>query len=189
MAQGYILCCCCSVIRSCPTLCDPMDYSTQISLSFTVSQSLLNSCPLSRWYHPTISFCFPLLLLPSIFPSIRVFSNELAFCVRWPEYWSFSFRISLSNEYSGLISFNINIPTNVYCSISASLRELAMGFHSDSYIWRLNRNRIRKLRDDVKIKYLENEKGKEITDRTRIQEPSYAEAPMCGELPVEQDWG
>ena len=50
--------------------------------------------------------CFPLLLLPSIFPSIRVFSNELALCIRWPKYWSFS--ISPSNEYSGLISFRID---------------------------------------------------------------------------------
>ena len=49
--------------------------------------------------------CRPLLLLPSIFPSIRVFSNELALCIRWPKYWSFSFSISPSNEYSGLISF------------------------------------------------------------------------------------
>ena len=50
-------------------------------------------------------FCHPLLLLPSIFPSIRVFSNELAFCIRWPKYWSFSFSISPSDEYSVLISF------------------------------------------------------------------------------------
>ena len=49
--------------------------------------------------------CHPLLLLPSIFPSIRVFSNEVALCIRWPKYWSFSFSISPSNEYSGLISF------------------------------------------------------------------------------------
>ena len=49
--------------------------------------------------------CHPLLLLPSIFPSIRVFSNESVLCIRWPKYWSFSFSISLSNEYSGLISF------------------------------------------------------------------------------------
>ena len=49
--------------------------------------------------------CHPLLLLPSIFPSIRVFSNELALCMRWPKYWSFSFKISPSNEYSGLIAF------------------------------------------------------------------------------------
>ena len=52
--------------------------------------------------------CCPLLLLPSIFPSIRVFSNESVLHIRWPEYWSFSFSISLSNEYSGLISFRIN---------------------------------------------------------------------------------
>ena len=52
--------------------------------------------------------CCPLLLLPSVFPSIRVFSNESVLCIRWPKYWSFSFNISLSNEYSGLISFSIN---------------------------------------------------------------------------------
>ena len=52
--------------------------------------------------------CHPLLLLPSIFPSIRVFSNELVLCVRWPKYWSFSFRISPSKEYLGLISFRID---------------------------------------------------------------------------------
>ena len=67
-----------------------------------------NSCPLSRWCHPTISSCHPLLLLPSIFPSIRVFSNESALLIRWPKYCSFSFSISLSNEYSGLISFRID---------------------------------------------------------------------------------
>ena len=69
----------------------------------------LNSCPLSRWCHLTIpSSCHPLLLLPSIFPSIRVFSNESALCIRWSKYWSFSFSISPSNEYSGLISFRID---------------------------------------------------------------------------------
>ena len=52
--------------------------------------------------------CHPLLLLPSIFPSIRVFSNELFLCIRWPKYWSFSFSISPSNEYSGLISFRMD---------------------------------------------------------------------------------
>ena len=52
--------------------------------------------------------CHPLLLLPSVFPSVRVFSNELALCNRWPKYWSFSFSISPSNEYSGLISFRID---------------------------------------------------------------------------------
>ena len=63
-----------------------------------------NSCPLSRWCHPTISSSVhPLLLLPSIFPSIRVFSNESALYIRWPKYWSFSFSISPSNEHPGLI--------------------------------------------------------------------------------------
>ena len=68
-----------------------------------------NSCPLSQWCHSTHTIlCHPLLLLPSIFPSIRVFSNELALQIRWPEYWSFSFSISPSSEYSGLISFRID---------------------------------------------------------------------------------
>ena len=67
-----------------------------------------NSCPLSRWYPPIISSCRPLLLPPSIFPSIRVFSNESALCTRWPKYWSFSFSIIPSNEYSWLISFRID---------------------------------------------------------------------------------
>ena len=64
-----------------------------------------NSCPLSQWCHPTISSSVrPLLLLPSILPSIRVFSNESALRIRWPKYWSFSFNISPSNEHIGLIS-------------------------------------------------------------------------------------
>ena len=65
-----------------------------------------NSGPLSRWCHPTISSSRPLLLPPSIFPSIRVFSNESALPIRWPKYWSFS--ISPSNEHSELISFRID---------------------------------------------------------------------------------
>ena len=67
-----------------------------------------NSCPPSRCYHPTISSsCHP-LLLPSIFPSIRIFSNELALCIRCPKYWSFISSISPSKEYSGLISFRMD---------------------------------------------------------------------------------
>ena len=66
-----------------------------------------NSCPLSWWHHPTISSCHPLHLLSLIFPNIRLFSNELALCFRWPKYWRFRFGISLSNEYSRLISFSI----------------------------------------------------------------------------------
>ena len=67
-----------------------------------------SSCSLHWWCHPSISSCHPLLLLPSVFPSIRVFSNESTLCIRWPEYWSFSFSISPSNEYSGLTSFKID---------------------------------------------------------------------------------
>ena len=68
------------------------------------------SCPLSRWCYLPISsiLCHPFLLLPSIFPSIRVFSNESSLRIRWPKYWSFSFSINLFNEYSRLISFRID---------------------------------------------------------------------------------
>ena len=67
-----------------------------------------NSCPSSQWCHPAISSCHPLLLPPSIFPSIRVFSNESTLGMRWPKYWSFSFSISPSNEHPGLISFRMD---------------------------------------------------------------------------------
>ena len=65
-------------------------------------------CPLSQWYHPTISSCHPLLLPPSIFLSIMIFSNKSALQIRWPKNRSFSFNISPSNEYSGLISFRMD---------------------------------------------------------------------------------
>ena len=67
-----------------------------------------NSCPLSRWCHLTISSCSPLLLLPSVFPNIRVFSNESALRIRWPKYWSFSFNISPSKEHPWLFSFRMD---------------------------------------------------------------------------------
>ena len=87
----------------------PWTAACQVSLSFTISQSLLKLMSFKSVIPSNhLIFCHPLLLLPSIFPSIRVFSNELAVCIRWPEYWSFSFSISPSSEYSGLISFRIN---------------------------------------------------------------------------------
>ena len=67
-----------------------------------------NPHPLTWWCHPIISSCHPLLLLPTIFPSIRVFSNESALRMRWPKYWSFSFNISPSNEHPGLTSFKMD---------------------------------------------------------------------------------
>ena len=72
-----------------------------------MDMSLSKLCELVMPFNHLI-FCRPILLLPSIFPSIRVFSNESAVCIRWPKYWSFSFSISHSNEYSGLISFRID---------------------------------------------------------------------------------
>ena len=85
----------------------PWTVTLQASLSFTISQSLLKlkSFESVMPFNHLIFFC-PLLLLPSIFPSIRVFSNELALRIRWPKYWSFS--ISPSNECSGLISFRVD---------------------------------------------------------------------------------
>ena len=81
----------------------------QASLSFTISQRLLNLMSIKSVMRSNhLILCHPLLLLPSIFPSIRVFSNEPTLHIRWPKYWSFSFSISPSNEYSGLISFRIN---------------------------------------------------------------------------------
>ena len=69
-----------------------------------------NSCPLSQWCHPSnhLILCRPLLLPPSIFPNIRVFSNELALRIKWPKYWSFRFSISPSNEHPGLVSFRMD---------------------------------------------------------------------------------
>ena len=85
-----------------------MDCSFQASLCFTISQSLFQLMSIESVMSSNhLIFCHP-LLLPSIFPSIRVFSNELALHIRWPKYWSFSFSISPSNEYSGLIYFRID---------------------------------------------------------------------------------
>ena len=89
-------------------LINPQTEACQASLSFTISWSLLKlmSTESVMPSNHLILSC-PLLLLPSIFPSIRVFSNESVICIRWPKYWDFSFSTSPSNEYSGLISFRI----------------------------------------------------------------------------------
>ena len=98
-----------SVTLSCLTLCNPMDCSTP---GFPVHHQLPKLLKLmsiqSVIPSNNLILCCPLLLLPSIFPCIRGFSNELALCIRWPKYWSFSFNISPSNEYSGLISFRMD---------------------------------------------------------------------------------
>ena len=101
----YLLSCCQSYL----TICYPMDCSRTGFPSFTVSQSLLKLMSIeSAMPSNHLILCCALLLLPSIFPCIRVFSSELALCIRWPKFWSFTFSISPSNEYSGLISFRID---------------------------------------------------------------------------------
>ena len=98
-----------SVAQLCPTLWDPMNYSTP---GLPVHHQLLESPkPMSiESVMPSnhVILCRPLLLLPSVFPSIRVFSNESALCLRWPKYWSFSLSISPPNEYPGLVSFRMD---------------------------------------------------------------------------------
>ena len=87
----------------------PWTAARQASLSITNSQSLLKLMSIESVMPSNhLIFYHPLLLLPSILPSIRVFSSESILCIRWPKYWSFSFSISLSNEYSGLISFRMD---------------------------------------------------------------------------------
>ena len=100
------------VVQSCLTLYEsaPWAAASQASLSLPISQSLPKFMSIeSVMPSNLLILCHPLLLLPSIFPSIRVFSNELAVCIRLSNYWSFSFTISPSKEYSGLISFNIDL--------------------------------------------------------------------------------
>ena len=98
-----------SVAKSCPTLCDPMN-SSMLGLpvhhqlpELPKLMSIESVMPSSH-----LILCHPLLLLPPIPPSIRIFSNESALCLRWPKYWSFCLSISPSNEHSGLISFRMD---------------------------------------------------------------------------------
>ena len=101
--------CCCSVAQSCPILCNPTDCSTP---GFPVHHNLQRLLKLmsieSVMPSNHLILCHPLLLQPSIFPSIRVISSESVLHIRWPKYWSFSFSISPADEYSGLISFRID---------------------------------------------------------------------------------
>ena len=95
--------------QSCLTLCDPWTAACQASLSITDSQRLLKLMSIESVMPSShLSLCCPLPLLPSILLSIRVFSNESVLRIPWPKYWSFSFSISPSNEYSGLISFRMD---------------------------------------------------------------------------------
>ena len=101
--------CCCLVTQLCLTLCNPWTAACQASLYFTISQSLLKLMSIELIMSSNhLILCRPLFFLPSIFPSIRVFSSESAHHIKWPKYRSFSFSISPFTEYSGLISFRID---------------------------------------------------------------------------------
>ena len=123
---------CLSCVQLCAT---PWTAACEASLSFTISQRLLKFMSIESVMPSNhLILCHPLLLPPSIFPSIRVFSNESALRIRWPKYWSFSFNISPSSEHSGLISFRMDwldllavqgtlksCPTPQFKSINSSL--------------------------------------------------------------------
>ena len=102
-----------SVAQLCPTLCRTLWphglQHARLPCPSPIPGVYSNSCPLSWWCHPTISSSVvPFSSLPLIFSSIRVFSSESVLCIRWPKYWSFSFSISSSSDYSGLISFRMD---------------------------------------------------------------------------------
>ena len=107
----------------------------QVSLSITNSQSLLKLTSIKSVMPSNhLILCYPLLLLPSIFPSLRVFSNESVLHIRWPKYWSCSFSISPSNEYSGLISFRIDWLDLL--AVQGTLKSLLQQHNSKSSILR-----------------------------------------------------
>ena len=112
----------------------PWTAAHQASLSITNSWSLLTSIE-SVMPSNQLILCHPILLLPSIFPSIRVFSNESVLCIGWPKYWSFNFNISPSNEYSGLISFRMDWLDLL--AVQGTLKSLLQHHSSNaSILWR-----------------------------------------------------
>ena len=121
-----------SVAQLCPTLRTHGPQHARPPCPSPTPGACSNSCPSRQWYHPTISFSvIPLLLLPSIFPSIRVFSNESAVHIRWPKYWSFSFNISPSNDHPGLISFRMDWLDLL--AVQGTLKSLLQ--HHSSKVW------------------------------------------------------
>ena len=144
-----------SVTQLCPTLCDPMNRSTPgLPVHHQLQRVFPNSSTESVMPSNHLIFFHPLLLLPSIFPSIRVFSNESALHIRWPNYWIFSFNISLSNEHSGLISFRRNwldLP-----AVQATLKSLLQHHSSKALILQCSAFFI------VQLSYLYKTTGKTI---------------------------
>ena len=117
-------------------LCDSMDWSRPYPLAFTISWSLLKLRSIELVMPSNhLILCCPFLLLSSILPSIKVFSNEWALCIRWPKYWSFS--ISASNDYSGLIFFilgkRISLPSLTFYLHLPNLPSSLISFRSDFF--------------------------------------------------------
>ena len=134
-----------SVTQSCLTFCDPMDCSTPGFQNCPITNSCLLKLISIQLVMPSnhLLLCYSLLLLPSIFPSIRINSNEWALHISWPKYWSFSFSISPSNEYSGLITFRIDLfdflavqgtqessPTPQFESINSTINAFFLELHN-----------------------------------------------------------
>ena len=112
----------------------PWTATHQASISITNSWSILKLMPIESVMPSNhLILCHPLLLLPSIFPSIRGFSNESVLCIRWPKYWSFSFSISPSNEYSGLISFRMDL---LAVPVQGTLKSLLQHHNSKASVLR-----------------------------------------------------
>ena len=126
---------CCSVTQLYPTVI-PWTAARQACLSFTVSRSLLKLMSIELVMPSNhLIFCHPLPLLASIFPGIRIFSNESALHIRWPEYWSFNFSINSSSEYSGLISFRMDWLDLL--AVQGTLKSLLQHYSSKvSILWR-----------------------------------------------------
>ena len=112
----------------------PWAAACQASLFITNSRSLLKLMSIESVMSSNhLILCHPLLLLPSIFPSIRVFSNESILCIRWPNYWNFSFNINPSNEYSGLISFRMDWLDLL--AVQGSLKNLLQHYSSKASVF------------------------------------------------------
>ena len=130
------ICCCCSVTKLYLTFCCPWTAACQAPLPSAISWSWLKFMSIELMMPFTqLILCHPLLLLLSILPSVRVISNELALWIGWPEYWSFSFSISPSSEYSGLISFRID-----WFDLLAVQRTICYPFFRVSLITQLVKN-------------------------------------------------